>query len=58
MEENIADDASLVKRLEEIQKCFRIIIYENKLKLDDPELIKLAKYYEAHKRYLNSLDWK
>lgn len=35
----------LTKRLEEIQKCLRLIVYENKLKLDDPELLKLSKYY-------------
>lgn len=58
MEENISENMPLGKRLEEIQKCFRIIVYENKLKLEDPELLKLAKYYEAHKMYLNSLDWK
>lgn len=44
--------------MEEIQKCFRIIVYENKVGLDDPELLKLAKYYEAHRLYLDSLDWK
>lgn len=58
MEANISPDMPLSKKLDEIQKCFRIILYENKIKLDDPELVKVAKYYEAHKLYLNSLEWK